>query len=95
MSEDLESVESDTDILCCASCGIAEVDDIKLKDCDACKLIRYCVMNGVNGNIGRTMSKHAKNELLNYMTKCLGSLKVPIAGIARSVYCHYHWIQNL
>ena len=43
MSEDLESVESDTDILCCASCGIAEVDDIKLKDCDACKLIRYCV----------------------------------------------------
>ncbi|KAK1748068.1 Sel1-like repeat family protein [Skeletonema marinoi] len=27
---------------CCASCGIAEVDDIKLKNCDACDLVRYC-----------------------------------------------------
>eukprot|EP00985_Skeletonema_marinoi_P007127 scaffold3120_cov219-Skeletonema_marinoi.AAC.10 len=28
---------------CCASCGIAEVDDIKLTTCDAnCKLVRYC-----------------------------------------------------
>eukprot|EP00984_Skeletonema_dohrnii_P022107 scaffold11221_cov144-Skeletonema_dohrnii-CCMP3373.AAC.2 len=28
---------------CCASCGIAEVDDIKLTACDAdCKLVRYC-----------------------------------------------------
>jgi len=26
----------------CASCGTAEVDDIKLKDCSACKLVRYC-----------------------------------------------------
>ncbi|KAK1737703.1 zf-MYND and TPR domain-containing protein [Skeletonema marinoi] len=29
--------------LCCASCGIAEVDDIKLTTCDAnYKLVRYC-----------------------------------------------------
>eukprot|EP00984_Skeletonema_dohrnii_P026105 scaffold15399_cov108-Skeletonema_dohrnii-CCMP3373.AAC.2 len=28
---------------CCASCGIAEVDAIKLTTCDAdCKLVRYC-----------------------------------------------------
>ena len=26
----------------CASCGIAGVDDIKLKDCDDCDLVRYC-----------------------------------------------------
>ena len=26
----------------CASCGIAEVDEIKLKDCDGCDLFRYC-----------------------------------------------------
>ena len=26
----------------CASCGIAEIDDIKLKDCDGCDLVRYC-----------------------------------------------------
>ena len=30
------------DMLCCASCGIAEVDDIELKNCDACDLVRYC-----------------------------------------------------
>ncbi len=31
------------DMIRCASCGIAEVDDIKLKECDAaCKLVRYC-----------------------------------------------------
>ena len=27
---------------CCASCGIAAVDDVKLKDCSACKLAKYC-----------------------------------------------------
>ena len=29
-------------VLRCASCGIAEVDDIKLKPCDDCDLVRYC-----------------------------------------------------
>ena len=28
--------------LCCASCGIAGIDDIKLKDCDDCDLVKYC-----------------------------------------------------
>ena len=27
---------------CCASCGIAEIDDIKLKECGDCDLVRYC-----------------------------------------------------
>ncbi len=27
---------------CCANCGKAEVDDIKLKICTACKLVKYC-----------------------------------------------------
>ena len=26
----------------CASCGIAELDDVKLMDCDGCDLVRYC-----------------------------------------------------
>ena len=26
---------------CCASCGIAGDDDIKLKDCDGCDLVKY------------------------------------------------------
>ena len=34
------SAEEDT-MLCCASCGIAGDDDIKLKKC-ACKLVQYC-----------------------------------------------------
>eukprot|EP00577_Skeletonema_sp_RCC1716_P021112 CAMPEP_0113433202 /NCGR_PEP_ID=MMETSP0013_2-20120614/34736_1 /TAXON_ID=2843 ORGANISM="Skeletonema costatum, Strain 1716" /NCGR_SAMPLE_ID=MMETSP0013_2 /ASSEMBLY_ACC=CAM_ASM_000158 /LENGTH=290 /DNA_ID=CAMNT_0000322733 /DNA_START=56 /DNA_END=927 /DNA_ORIENTATION=- /assembly_acc=CAM_ASM_000158 len=29
-------------MMCCASCGVAEVDDVKLKDCSACDLVRYC-----------------------------------------------------
>ena len=27
---------------CCASCGMAEDDDIKLKNCTACYLVKYC-----------------------------------------------------
>eukprot|EP00984_Skeletonema_dohrnii_P018061 scaffold8348_cov78-Skeletonema_dohrnii-CCMP3373.AAC.1 len=30
------------DKLCCASCGIEEVDDIKLKECADCDHVRYC-----------------------------------------------------
>ena len=26
----------------CASCGIAEINDVKLKDCNSCDLVRYC-----------------------------------------------------
>ena len=29
-------------VQCCASCGIAGIDDIKLKDCDECDLVKYC-----------------------------------------------------
>ena len=29
--------------MCCASCGIAAIDDVKLKDCDdGCGLVKYC-----------------------------------------------------
>jgi hypothetical protein len=38
MSEDEETA----DMVCCASCGKAEVDNIKLKICTACKLVKYC-----------------------------------------------------
>jgi len=38
MSE--EEIKADTS--CCASCGIAEVDDIKLKECADCDLVQYC-----------------------------------------------------
>mmetsp|Transcript_17268 Transcript_17268/g.28373 ORF Transcript_17268/g.28373 Transcript_17268/m.28373 type:complete len:304 (+) Transcript_17268:191-1102(+) len=37
------AVKSEDDTMqCCASCGIAGGDDIKLKKCDDCDLIKYC-----------------------------------------------------
>jgi len=27
---------------CCASCGVAEAGDVKLKNCNACYLVKYC-----------------------------------------------------
>jgi len=39
----MSGVEESFDItMCCASCGIGQVDDIKLKKCTACYLVRYC-----------------------------------------------------
>ena len=33
--------------MCCASCGQAEIDDMKLKNCDGgCDLVKYCSDNG-------------------------------------------------
>ena len=38
--EGVEAAEAD---ICCANCGIAEVDDIKLlEECDGCDLVKYC-----------------------------------------------------
>jgi len=34
--------ETDDIMMCCASCGIAGVDDVKLKKCIACYLVKYC-----------------------------------------------------
>eukprot|EP00985_Skeletonema_marinoi_P008723 scaffold3982_cov102-Skeletonema_marinoi.AAC.5 len=42
MSTDNIHIVVDAADMCCASCGIAEVDDIKLMDCDACDLVKYC-----------------------------------------------------
>ena len=40
MSEAKEADEASAS--CCASCGIAEIDDVKLMECDGCDLVRYC-----------------------------------------------------
>ena len=34
--------EADEIMMCCAGCGIAGIDDIKLKECTACKSVQYC-----------------------------------------------------
>ena len=38
----LDNLEPEAADICCASCGVAEVDDVKLKPCDGCDLVRYC-----------------------------------------------------
>ena len=45
MSEEKHDAHADTTMICCASCGIAQKDDIKLKKCTACYLVRYCSIN--------------------------------------------------
>ena len=39
-----ESVEAEKEAaeVCCANCGISQVDDIKLEECDGCKSVSYC-----------------------------------------------------
>ena len=37
-----EENEADASLSLCASCGLPECDDIKLKKCTACKSVRYC-----------------------------------------------------
>ncbi len=39
---DDEAEAADTTMMCCASCGKAAADDITLKLCAACKLVKYC-----------------------------------------------------
>jgi tetratricopeptide (TPR) repeat protein len=41
ISSAAEEVVESGDV-CCANCGVAEVDDIKFKDCDGCDLVKYC-----------------------------------------------------
>ena len=38
----LSSATADTTDTACAKCGKAELDDVKLKRCTACKLVKYC-----------------------------------------------------
>jgi hypothetical protein len=33
------SAKAEADNICCANCGVAEVDEVKMEDCDACKLV--------------------------------------------------------
>ena len=43
MSTDSKNSSDDAVMMCCASCGITAVDDVKLMDCnDGCDLVKYC-----------------------------------------------------
>ena len=47
------TAEGDETMHCCASCGIAGVDDIKLVPCDGCDLVKYCSINCQRDHISR------------------------------------------
>jgi hypothetical protein len=39
--EEEEGGATEADI-CCANCGAAEIDDIKLDECTDCDIVKYC-----------------------------------------------------
>ena len=41
-ADDDTIVAAQARMMCCASCGITEVDDVELKPCDGCDLVKYC-----------------------------------------------------
>ena len=97
MSEGEES-EAVVTCSCCASCGIAEIDDIKLKDCDDCDLVK---LNTAAMNVGKIIKqstkKNANNGLLNYVMNYYSSnQKARTWGTAQSaVYLFLLRCQNL
>ena len=95
MSAGDDNSEAETaDICCCASCGVAEVDDIKLVPCDGCDLVRYC-SDACQQELDRNMKQNAKNERVNYeMNYYSSSLKAVIMVTARSVVYLYRSIQK-
>jgi hypothetical protein len=93
MSANNNEPDDDT-MVCCASCGVAEVDDIKLKKVALAILFDIAVLP-IRKIIGRNTNEHARRGWLNYaMGFYSGSLKAPISGTVRFVYCHYRLLQE-
>eukprot|EP00985_Skeletonema_marinoi_P000147 scaffold42_cov77-Skeletonema_marinoi.AAC.8 len=59
---------------CCASCGVVEVDDVKLKNCTACYLVRYCSV------------KCQKDHRPNHKRQC--KKRAAELRVLRKVICH-------
>ena len=71
--------------VCCASCGIAEIDDIKLKECDGCDLVRYC-SDECKRDYKSEHEEACKNRTAELRDELLF---MPIrSGISR--YCRHH-----
>ena len=79
MSEDNEAD------VCCAACGIKEVDDIKLKNCNACYLVKYCSVECQKNLTGSSIKKSARSGWLNCEKNyCSSNPKVATWGTALS-----------
>ncbi len=88
MSEDNEV---DT---CCASCGIAEVDDNKFVPCDGCDLVKYC-SDECRENHKSSTKRSAKYERLSYVTNyCSSNRKAVTSVTAQSAVYLYRLIRR-
>jgi len=85
------AAEVEEEMMCCAACGIAEVDDIKLKKCTACKL---CSVKCQKEHRPKH-KKHVKKGRLSCVSKfCSSNPKAAISVNAQFVVCRYLLIQN-
>ncbi len=90
-ADEAEEVQSD---VCCANCGVAEIDNIKLKECDGCDLVKYC---GDNCRVvhREQQRKSAKNVRLSYLTENYSdNPMVAIMGSVRSASCRCRLMQK-
>ncbi len=80
-------------MLCCASCGIEEIDDIKLIQCDVCDLVRYCSDDcqrdhkSQHAKVCKTRAAELRDELLFKrlleLSKRVEACKKRVAALAR------------
>ena len=76
------AAEVEADVVC-GWCGIAEVDNIKLEDCDGCDLVKVIGMLGI-----------VRDGQKNYMTEnYLRSLISAITESARFAFCRCRLMQ--
>ncbi len=70
----------------CATCGIAQVDDTKLEECDGCDLVKHCSDKCRENHIEQHEEEFKKR--LSCTTKIYSSsLTALIKGNARSASC--------
>ena len=79
--------------VCCASCGIAEVDDIKLKECNGgCDLVKYC--NDICSENHREQHDEECKKRKAELRDKLNSPTVVISESARSASCRCRLIKE-
>ena len=86
MTNAAETEAGENNINICANCGVAEVDDIKLEECDGCDLVlcgsEWCRV------VHREQHDHTRKGRKSYTTKkYLHNPTVVIAGSVHSASC--------
>eukprot|EP00984_Skeletonema_dohrnii_P010489 scaffold4091_cov85-Skeletonema_dohrnii-CCMP3373.AAC.4 len=77
----MDDAEVDLEADICTSCGVAEVDEIKLMKCDVCDLLDIAAMH-VSRSMGYSTKQCAKIGRPNHVMRFyLGSLRAPILYI--------------